>query len=84
MVGLVLGLLGAIGLAVHVPEADPRLYVGLVLWYATLGAIVGVFGVWDRHPVLDFPMPWWVRSTFIGAWMNLVLVLMAYDTLASS
>tara|TARA_A100001037_G_scaffold124046_1_gene112690 strand:- start:1192 stop:1323 length:132 start_codon:yes stop_codon:yes gene_type:complete len=30
----------------------------LLLWYATLGAIVIVFWGFDRHPVLYFSMPW--------------------------
>ena len=26
-------------------------------------------------------MPWWLRATAVGAWMNFVLVFFAYDTM---
>jgi hypothetical protein len=42
---------------------------------------IGVFGVFDRHPVLYFPMPWYVRAPIIGAWVNFVLMLFTYDTM---
>ena len=54
-----------------------------MLWYTTLGAIIGMFGVLTWHPVLKLPMPWWVRAPVLGAWMNVVLVFFAFDTLAA-
>ena len=39
-------------------------------------------GVFTWHPVLRLPMPWWFRSTLVGAWMNFVLTLFIYDRLA--
>ena len=27
-------------------------------------------------------MPWWIRAPVLGAWMNFVLTLIAYDTLS--
>jgi hypothetical protein len=35
-----------------------------LLWYTTLGAIIGVF-TW--HPVLKLPLPWWIRAQALGA-----------------
>lgn len=52
---------------------------GILCWYITVGAFIGVFGVMTYHPVLRLPMPWWFRSTLIGAWMNFVLTLFVYD-----
>jgi len=43
--------------------------------------MIGVFGVFTYHPILKMPMPWWFRAPLIGAWMNFVLVLFAYDDL---
>ena len=54
---------------------------GVILWYTTIGAIIGIFVVYKYHPVLKFPMPWWFRSSLIGAWMNFVLVLLSYQQL---
>ena len=52
---------------------------GVLLWYPTVDAIIGVYGVFNYHPILKLPLPWWVRSLLIGAWMNFVLVFFAYD-----
>jgi len=54
---------------------------GILLWYTTLGAIIGVFGVFIWHPVLKLPMPWWIRAPMLGAWMNFVLTFFVYDTM---
>ena len=79
LLGLLFGLAGFVFLPVLVPDADMMLRWGVLLWYATLGAIIGVFGVYTSHPVLRMPLPWWVRAPFIGAWMNFVLTLFVYD-----
>ncbi|MDB2550861.1 hypothetical protein N9X24_03265 [Rickettsiales bacterium] len=54
---------------------------GIVLWYITIGAIIGIFGVYREHPILKFPMRWWLRSSIIGGWMNFILVLLSYEQL---
>ena len=56
--------------------------LGFLFWYATVGAFIGFAGVFTWHPVLRLPMPWWVRSSMIGAWMNLLLTLFIHDRLA--
>ncbi len=79
-VGLVVGLAGFVLLPYFAPEAGWLIRWGVLLWYTTLGALIGVFGVFDYHPILKLPMPWWVRAPFLGAWMNFVLTFFAYDT----
>ncbi|RED53352.1 hypothetical protein [Aestuariispira insulae] len=54
---------------------------GFFFWYITFGAIIGIMGIFDHHPVLRIPMPWWLRAPAIGAWLNLVLTLITYDLL---
>jgi len=80
--GLVFGLTGFVVLPQVSPDSDPMLMWGFLLWYITLGAVIGVFGVMTWHPALEFPMPWWFRGPFVGGWMNFVLVLFAHDALA--
>lgn len=79
-VGLAFGLLGLVLFPYFVPEAGWLPRIGILLWYTTLGAIIGAFGVFTFHPVLKFPMPWWVRGPFLGAWMNFILTCFAYDS----
>ncbi len=80
-VGFVVGLAGFLLLPVFVPEAGWLIRWGILLWYTTLGAIIGVFGVLTWHPVLKLPMRWWFRAPLLGAWMNFVLTFFAYDTM---
>lgn len=80
-VGFLVGLSGFIFLPVFLPEAGWLIRVGILLWYTTLGAIIGVFGVVTWHPILKLSMPWWIRDPALGAWMNFVLTFFAYDTM---
>ena len=57
--------------------------LGIRLWYTTLVGIVGIFGVSTQHPILKMDLPWWVLAPFLGAWMNFVLTLFAYDKLVA-
>ena len=77
--GFIVGLVGFIFLPYFLPDADWLVRWGILLWYTTLGAIIGVFGVFTWHPILRLPMPWWFRAPLIGAWMNFVLTFFAYD-----
>ena len=78
-IGFVVGLAGLIFLPSFMPEAGWMLRFGILFWYITVGAFIGVFGVVTYHPVLHLPMPWWFRSTLVGAWMNFVLTFFMYD-----
>lgn len=79
--GFLIGLAGFIALPYIVPETTWQFRWGILLWYSTLGAIIGVYGVLTWHPILKLPLPWWFRAPVIGAWMNFVLTLFAYDAL---
>jgi hypothetical protein len=80
-VGFLFGLAGLILLPSFLPEADWLLRWGILLWYTTIGAIIGLFGVFNYHPILKLPFPWWFRSSLVGAWMNFVLTFFAYDAM---
>lgn len=82
-IGFVVGLVGFIFLPYFLPDGGWLLRWGILLWYTTLGAIIGVFGVFTHHPVLKLPMPWWFRAPVIGAWMNFVLTFFAHDSMSS-
>ena len=78
-IGFVFGLIGFISLPYFFADAGWLLRWGILLWYTTLGAVVGLVGVFDYHPVLKLPLPWWLRAPMIGAWMNFVLTFFVYD-----
>ncbi len=82
-VGLAVGLIGFLSMVYFWPEVSTLTRWGILLWYTTLGAIIGVFGVMTWHPILKLPLPWWIRSPFIGGWMNFVLTFFAFDVMKS-
>ncbi len=82
LLGFVLGLIGLIVIPFLWPDSGWMERIAFLLWYTTLGAFVGLVGVLDWHPVLRLPMPWWLSSTLVGAWMNFVLTLFIHDRLA--
>lgn len=79
LIGLFIGI-GAclITLQLDLPVSTGQLW-GLFLWYPTVGAIIGIMGVIDHHPILNVRIPWWFRGPFMGAWMNLLIGLFAGD-----
>ena len=79
--GFVVGLIGLALFPVYWPDASWIERIAFLFWYTTIGAFVGVMGVFDWHPVLRIPLPWWLRSSIIGAWMNLVLALFIHERL---
>ncbi len=83
LVGFIIGLIGFFSLPWFWPEAPMLLRWGILLWYTTLGALIGVFGVVTWHPVLKLPMPWWCRAPLLGGWMNFVLTFFAWDAMRS-
>ena len=80
-IGFLFGLAGFICLPFFLPDAGWMIRWGILLWYTTVGAIIGVFGVFTWHPILKLPMPWWFRAPLLGAWMNFVLTFFAYDVM---
>jgi hypothetical protein len=80
-VGFLIGTLGVLFLNYATTiETTLRFDWGIVLWYTTVGAMIGLFGVINYHPLLNLPLPWWFRSAFLGAWLNFVLTFFAYET----
>ncbi len=82
--GFAFGLAGLILAPYFLPDAGWLPRIGFMLWYTTVGAFIGVAGVFTWHPVLKIPLPWWIRDPGIGAWMNFVLVFFAWDMIAAA
>ena len=78
-VGLAFGLIGFITIPVILWDVDMMLRFAFLLWYITIWAIVWVFWVMDKHPVLNIRLPFWVRWPIVWAWLNFILVLFIYD-----
>jgi hypothetical protein len=81
IIGALIGSSAFILIPHYLPDASVTLHWGVLLWYITFGAIIGVFGVYTTIPVFNITTPWWVRGAYIGAWLNFTISLIAYDTL---
>lgn len=81
--GALFGIAGFVYLTAFPVEGEGLLRWGILLWYTTFGAIIGMFGVYTWHPVLKLPMPWWFRAPVLGGWLNFVLTFFAYDAMAA-
>ena len=82
-VGFVIGLIGFVTLPYFWPDVSMMTRWGILLWYTTLGAIIGVYGVFNWHPILNRPLLRWFGAPIIGGWMNFVLTFFAYDMMKS-
>jgi hypothetical protein len=80
-IGFAVGLILFTALPLIMADPGWLLRWGVLFWYTTVGAFIGVFGVFTWHPLLKLPMPWWFRAPLIGGWMNFVLTFFAYDDL---
>jgi len=82
-VGFAFGLIGFLMVPNLWPDEASWLRWGLLFWYTTFGAVIGMFGMMDVHPLLKFRMPFWFRGIVGGAWLNFVLALLMYDKLSA-
>lgn len=80
-IGFLVGLSSLLLLPAVAGVQDWRLRIGVLLWYTTLGAVIGLAGVFARHPIFKIDFPWWLRGAALGAWLCFVLSLIAYDPL---
>jgi len=94
-----MGMAKSLGLAVGVfaffmmpelfgAEIPTHLQWGVLLWYITFGAFIGLGGVMTEHPLWKscfiFTSDKWrpfLRGGFFGAWLNFVLSVLMYETL---
>jgi hypothetical protein len=82
--GCGLGLVANLAIPVFSAEVDLAYRVGLVCWYATLGGCTGLL----HHHYLNLsherphPLPDWITAALLCAWGNLLLVLLAFDSIS--
>lgn len=81
--GFLVGLLGFFLVPALWPDAGPWFRWGVLVWYGTFGVMIGLLGLFDRHPLLKFRMPFWFRGILFGAWFNLVFTLLTYEKLTA-
>lgn len=77
--GFLIGLAGVVLLWFEYPKAHWNLYLVVALWYATIGAVIGLAGVYRDIPVVSIKNYRYWRGAMMGGWFNFLLVLFAWD-----
>lgn len=85
MIGKIIGLVvGLIYMAVLPLFNIPMLSMfglGSILMFMLMGVMTGFMGIFDRHPLFNFSMPWWIRGSVVGGSFMLMYILFTYETL---
>lgn len=82
--GFLYGLIWLLVLPADLPEVGPYLPWGALLWFTTMGGIIGMVGLFDRHPLWPaWRLTWWLRGPAMGGAMGLALVLVNYQAMAA-
>lgn len=82
--GFVFGLVGFAVIRLAAPETPILLAWGWLALTVTIGGIVGIIGLIDRIPLLDWPLPAWLRGGMMGAWMVVLVLLFGYPVLVDT
>lgn len=83
--GCGLGVVANLAIPVFSAQVDLAYRVGLVCWYATLGGCTGLLHhhYLDPSPERPHQPPGWMTATLLCAWGNLLLLLLAFDSISS-
>lgn len=82
--GLAYGLAWFFLLPVVMPESDPLLRWGILAWAITMGGMIGMTVMARPRFGPGFSrIPNWILSAMLGAWMGVIMVLFAADTIAA-
>jgi hypothetical protein len=88
--GLVLGIAGYLLAPVYLGAyVSPYLQWGILLWGLTFGTVIGLMGLitecpfWKHCPIYQWSAwrPIW-RGGFVGAWLEFVVAVLLYESLA--
>lgn len=80
-IGLIFGLLFILFLPTVGFELLDMMGLGALLLFVLMGAMIAFVGQFDRHPVFDFKMKWWLVGAGVGALFMLLFVLLTYSEL---
>jgi predicted membrane chloride channel (bestrophin family) len=53
--------------------------LGALIMFMLMGAMIAFVGQFDRHPLFDFKMKWWMIGSVLGAVFMLMFILLTYS-----
>ncbi len=78
-IGLILGILVMLMLPLFNIPIMSMFGFGTLVMFMLMGVLTAFMGIFDRHPMFDIKMPWWIRGPVVGATFMLMYVLFTYD-----
>ncbi len=79
LLGLTIGLLVLVTLPIFGFPIDSMLGWGLLVMFSLMGAMIGLMGIYDTHPILGYRLYWWMRGPLVGMAFMLMFILLSYD-----
>lgn len=83
MVGLVIGVVTTLVLPMFGFAGFSLFSLGTLIMFFLMGALTGFIGIFSRHPVFEFKMPWWFSGPLVGVVFMTMYTLLAFDTLGT-
>lgn len=81
LVGLVMGIVAMIALPSFGFPMFSMFGLGTLIMFMLMGVLVAFMGQYDRHPLFDFKMHWWMRGAVVGFVVMLMYILLSYASL---
>ncbi len=83
LIGFIVGGIAFFGLPALGAELSLTFLLGLWAFYMLMSVNIGLMGIFTKHPILGFRMYYWLRGPLLGTAYHLMLVLLAYNEIAS-
>lgn len=77
--GMIIGVSAFFILPMMGMNPGTRFGIGIIFLLIMIGAVTALTGVMNKHPLLNFRMPFWVRGPIIGMSFYLLFLLLAYE-----
>lgn len=81
VIGIVMGILTIIFLPMFGFPLWSMFGLGTLVMFFLMGSMIGFIGQFDRHPVFDFKMKWWMGGALMGILFTLMYVLLSYESM---
>ena len=78
LTGFVIGLIAMLLLASIGFPVWSTFGLGTLLMFMIMGVVIGLVGMFDRSPIVDFVMDWKTRGAVVGFVFGIMYVLLSY------
>jgi len=82
VIGMTIGFIVGIMFILLLPTVGFDLWdmigMGALIMFVLMGAMIAFVGQFDRHPLFDFKMKWWMIGSAFGALFMLMFILLTY------